>query len=151
MRSWLIKICGNESGQTLIEFALFASLLILILAGIVDYSIYIRDEMELTEAAAAGAGLGAYPGQQENFGAMSTIAASSAPDVSNVQVTAVDVYSCTPGGTAVASTATCPSGTPLMYVKVTTTGTVPAVLVWTGISSSLTLHGQAMYRVPWTQ
>jgi Flp pilus assembly protein TadG len=144
-------IPANESGQALIEFALFASVMILIFSGIVDYSIYLRDAVELTEGAAAGAGLGAYPGQQENFNAMTTIAIAAVPDVSNVTATAVNVYSCTPGGAVVTSTTTCPRGTPLMYVKVTTTGTVPAILVWTGISSSLTLQGQAMYRVPWTQ
>jgi Flp pilus assembly protein TadG len=149
VRSCLIT--ANESGQALVEFALFASLFILILTGIVDYSIYIRDEIELTEGAAAGAGMGAYPGQQKNLVAMTTVATASVTDVSNVQATAVDVYTCMPGGTAVASTAICPNGTPLMYVKVTTSGTVPAVLVWTGISSSLTLQGQAMYRVPWMQ
>lgn len=135
----------------MVEFALFASVLVLIFAGIIDYSIYIRDQIELTEAAAAGAGLGAYPGQQENFTAMITIAKAAAPDVSNVQATATNVYSCTPGGAAVASSTTCPLGTPLMYVKVTTTGTTPAILVWSGIASSVALQGQAMYRVPWTQ
>jgi Flp pilus assembly protein TadG len=146
-----MKIFGDQSGQAMVELALFVSVFFLIFAGIVDYSIYIRDEVELTEAAAIGAGLGAYPGQQEDFAAMTTIATSSAPDVSNVQATAVNVYTCTPGGVSVTSTTTCPNGTPFMYVKVTTTGTVPAVLNWAGIASSLTLQGQAMYRVPWTQ
>lgn len=135
----------------MIEFALFISVFIVILSGIIDYSVYIRDEMELTEAAAAGAGLGAYPGQQEDFNAMTMIATAAAPDVSNVQATAVNVYTCSPGGAAVTNMTTCSDGTPIMYVKVTTTGTVPAVMNWAGMASSLTLQGQAMYRVPWTQ
>jgi Flp pilus assembly protein TadG len=135
----------------MIEFALFISVFIVILSGIIDYSVYIRDEMELTEAAAAGAGLGAYPGQQEDFTAMTMIATAAAPDVSNVQATAVNVYTCSPGGAAVTNMTTCSDGTPIMYVKVTTTGTVPAVMNWAGMASSLTLQGQAMYRVPWTQ
>ncbi len=150
MHRRLLQTIREQSGQAMVEFALFASVLILVFAGIVDYSTYLRDQMELTEAAAAGAGLGAYPGQQQNFPAMVALAKAAAPDINNVQATAVNVYSCTPGSGPVSSGTPCSRGTPLMYVKVTTTGTVPAVLAWSGISGSITLQGQATYRVPWT-
>jgi Flp pilus assembly protein TadG len=148
-----MKSLGNESGQALVEFAVFISIFVLLLSGIVDYSIYIHQEMELCAAAAAGASFGIIPGNQENTAGMITAATHAAPDVKGLTVTATDVYMCTPGGAQVTSGAACSgsiASTPIMYVQVTATATVPALLKWAGISSSLQLQGKATYRVPWT-
>jgi Flp pilus assembly protein TadG len=148
-----MKILRGESGTALIEFAVFLSFFGLLLSGITDYSIYIQQEMVLSQAAAAGAAYGIIPGNQENLTGMKAAATAAATGVSGMTVTAVDVYICTAGGSAVTSTATC-SGyytSPMMYVQVKTSATVPAALKWAGISSSLTLQGFAQYRVPWTK
>jgi Flp pilus assembly protein TadG len=155
-----VKLLKQETAQSLIEFALVAPLFILVLAGIVDYSIYIHQEMELTEAAAAAATYGTIPGKQvpsrwtASIASMQSLALSMAPDVQGATAVASYFYTCTPGGAHVASTSTCTRSnytTPLMYVTVQTSASVPAALKWVGLASSLSLGATATYRVPWTQ
>jgi Flp pilus assembly protein TadG len=149
----MTRLLQNESGQALIEFAMFISVFVLILAGVVDYGIYIRTEMMLTEAAAAGAQFGIIPGNQKNYGGMQFAAQQAGTGINGLVVpTPVNIYTCTPGGTAVSNLTTCIGyGTPIMYVQVTANANVPAVLKWSGISSSLQLSATATYRVPWTK
>jgi hypothetical protein len=65
-------------------------------------------------------------------------------------VTATDVFTCTPGGAVVTSSTTCTGyGTPIEYVQVQTSATVPALLVYVGIASTLSLKGSASFRVQW--
>lgn len=147
------KFLRKESGTALIEFALFVSVFVLVLAGVADYGIYIHHQMELSEAAAAGAAFGTLPGHQKDFTGMQTVAKITASDISGLTVPLpTNIYTCTPGGAVVTNVTTCPNyGTPIMYVQVTTSATVPAALKWTGISSSLQLGATATYRVPWTK
>jgi hypothetical protein len=51
----------------------------------------------------------------------------------------------------VLSSATCSGyGTPIEYVQVKTSATVPTLLAYVGMPSSLALKGSATFRVPWT-
>jgi Flp pilus assembly protein TadG len=147
-----IKSLRSESGVALIEFALFLPILAFLFVGIVDYSLEIQETQQIQEAAAAGAEYGAIPGNQKNLAGMQTVAANAASGVSGFSATASDIFTCSPGGTAVTSATTCSGyGTPIEYVNVTTVATIPVYLVYPGMPSSLTLHGAATYRVPWTQ
>ena len=49
------RIRKNEEGQTLVEFALIAPILFLILFGIVQYGIAFKDSIALTDAVRSGA------------------------------------------------------------------------------------------------
>jgi Flp pilus assembly protein TadG len=50
------RYCGrNEDGQAMVEFALVATLLLLILFGIVQFAIAFKDSIALTDAVRAGA------------------------------------------------------------------------------------------------
>ncbi len=155
--NWL-KGLRNDSGAALVEFAISVSLFTLILAGLADTAYYIHAETELQDAASAGAYYGTIPGNQTNGTYMQASAVAAAPDLTGVSATPIDFYSCTPGGAHVTSATTCNNfvngtayGTPIMYVQVTTSATVPAMLKWTGISTSLQLQGFAVYRAPWVQ
>ena len=144
----------SDSGQVLIEFAVISTLFILLFAGIVDYGIYIHHEIELTESSATGATLATYPFQQEQTASQQELGTLSTEDIPNASVTATYFYTCTPGGTQVASTAICNANydyRPLMYVQVVSSAPVPAALRWAGISSNLSLSGTSIYRVPWAQ
>ncbi len=145
-----MSFARSESGVALIEFALFLPILAFLFVGIVDYALEIQEILQIQEAAAAGAAYGIIPGNQTNLTGMQTAAQKAAADVTGFNATAADVYTCTPGGAAVTSATTCPGyGTPITYVQVTTTATIPVYLAYPGMPSSLTLHGQAIYRVPW--
>jgi hypothetical protein len=116
----------------------------------VDYGLMIQQAMQVTEAAAAGAAYGAIPGNLKNFSGMQTAATNTASGVSGFSVTATNVFTCTPGGASVASSATCSGyGTPIEYVQVQTSATVNPLLSWVGISSR-TLTATASFRVSWT-
>ncbi len=146
-----MKSFEDECGSALVEFALFLSFLVLILVGVVDYGMEIQQAMQVTEAATAGAEFGEIPGNQQNLSGMQAAATSAASGVHGFTVTAVDAFTCTPGGVSVSRSTTCSGyGTPIEYVQVNTTATVPTLMVYIGMPSSLTLNGSASFRVPWT-
>jgi Flp pilus assembly protein TadG len=153
MRSTPKRLLREESGSILVEVAVYMSLFVLILVGIVDYCFLIEARMQVQEAAAAGAQYGTIPGKYNDFTGMEAAATASvttkiAPYMS--QPVAVNIYACSPGGSAVSRTATCSDGgTPLMFVQVTTSITQTPVMRYTGISSSYTMTGFASYEVPW--
>jgi Flp pilus assembly protein TadG len=146
-----MRIRGDEGGSALVEFAVFLSLLAPVLAGIVDYGLELQQAMQVADAAAAGAAYGAMPGNAKSFSGMQSAASNAASGVNGFTVSAADVFTCTPGG-AVASSATVCSGygTPIEYVQVQTSATVPSYLAYAGMPANLVLRGSAMFRVPWT-
>ena len=149
-----MTLVEEESGQALIEFALFSTLFILLFAGIVDYSIYIHMQTELNESASAAAGIGATVDNQEQTTAMYDLAYYSAPDIaSKMTINTTYFYTCTQGGAHVTNTTMCGGSypTPLMYVQVTTSAPIPPALKWSGLPGTLTLQGAATYRVRWRQ
>jgi Flp pilus assembly protein TadG len=145
-----MNLRGDERGSALVEFALFLALLVLIFVGVVDYGAYMQQAMQVTEAATVGAQFGAVPGNQQNLAGMQAAATSAASGVHGFSVTAVDVFTCTPGGAPVTSSTSCAGyGTPIEYVQVNTGATVPAIMAYPGMPSSLTLKGSASFRVQW--
>jgi Flp pilus assembly protein TadG len=137
-------------GSALVDFALLLPVLVLIFIGVVDYSLFLQQEMQVSEAAAAGAAYGAIPGNTKDYTGMQTAARNTAIGISGFAVTAVDIFTCTPGGTAVTSSTTCSGyGTPIEYVQVQTSATLTPLFSYAGIST-LTLKGNATVRVPWT-
>ncbi len=141
----------DEDGGTLIEFAMFAGLLVFIFMGVVDYSFYIKEEMELVDGAASAAAYGAVPGNESNLSAIAQVANNQIQGVPGYSVTATNVWTCTPGGASVASTSTCSGGvTPYKYVVVTASGTLPPSFKYPGLTSDLVLSATSSYRVPWS-
>jgi Flp pilus assembly protein TadG len=153
----------SEDGSILIEFALLLPPLVLMLAFMVDYALWIQKAMQIQDAAAAAAAYGAIPGKSSNTTQMTQlanyIATGSVNGASWFKVNSpatMSFYSCTPGGTHVTATTSCPTGAPYRYVQVTTTASpagllgdtfIPASIV---IPSSMTLSGSATYRVEGT-
>lgn len=142
---------SSERGTALVEFAVFLSVFMLLFIGMVDYTLAIQQSIQISEAASAGAAYGAIPGKQKDFTGMTNAAKAAAPGLSNLSVTAANVFSCTPGGAAVANTGSCSSyGTPIEYVVVNTSATVPPLIAWAGVTSTFPMKGSAKFRVPWT-
>ncbi len=140
----------DEAGSALVELALFLPLYVPVLIGIADYAFLIVQEINLQEAAAAGAAYGTIPGNYTNLAGMQNAANASAPMLgSSMSVTAVNTYGCSSGGPPVGATATCPGGGgPLMFVQVTTNYTGSAVLKFAGFPSTLAMQGFASFEVP---
>ena len=114
----------NQRGSALIELSLLFTILMLLFMGILDFSLVIQEAMVVNEAAYAAAQYGAVSGNSSNFSTMQTIATNSAKGVTGFSVTATKWCACSPGGTAVLCTSSCPSyGTPIGYVQVSTSAT----------------------------
>jgi len=145
-----------DDGQALVEFAMCLPLMLVLLAAIVDYGLYIQAAIQVQDAAMSGASYGAMPGNQTNTSGMQFWATYSASNsytpVTNFSANATDIFTCTPGGATVSYNATCTGyGTPIEYVQVRTSGKFSAILGYPGIPANITVYGLAMYRVPWTE
>jgi Flp pilus assembly protein TadG len=140
----------GDAGSAIVELALFVPVFLLMLAGIVNYGFLIEEEIQVQEAAAAGAAYATIPGNYKDVAGMTAAAQSSSSMLGGaISVSATNVYSCSPGGGSVGSSASCSGGQPLMFAQVTTTYTAMTVLQYAGIPSTFTLRGFASYEVPW--
>ena len=151
-----LKRLHEERGSALVEFALILPGMLLTIGGIADYALFYQAKMQLQDQAAVGAAFGAIPGSQNNLSGMQFWATynqqNNTMTASNYQVTATNIYTCTPGGSVVSYSTLCasnPAGTPIEYVQVKTQGTYNSILICPGIPSQVTLTGQATYRVTW--
>ncbi|HEY1255926.1 MAG TPA: TadE/TadG family type IV pilus assembly protein [Terracidiphilus sp.] len=152
-----LKLIHEQRGVALVEFAVIAPVMILILSGIVDFAFYFQANMQLQDQASVGAAFGAIPGNQNNLSGMEFWATYNQQNTtlsvtSGYQAVATNIFTCSPGGASVASGASCPgnpAGTPIEYVQVKTQGVFKSILICPGIPSQITLYGQATYRVPW--
>ena len=150
MMQRLRSFAREEGGSALVEVALALPLMALLLGGTINYGVYVERKMQATEAANAGAAYGAIAGNQKDTTGMQNAAKAASPTLSGLTATATYYYACPPSGSVVASTYSCPYfGTPMQFVKVITTATVPAMIGINGIASSVTVNGQAIYRVNW--
>ena len=142
----------SEEGSSLLEFALILPLVLLLFIGVVDLGFAVAESMSVEDAARAGAEYGSLPGKSNDLVGMQSAAQNAANGLSTLQVTASNWCSCTPNGSAVSCTSTCP-GNPVEYVQVQTSATVSTVLGvstilnYTGFPSTLTLQGFSALRV----
>ncbi len=147
-----MSLLHSDDGVALVEFSLFLPLLTFLFVGIVDYAMEIQQTLQIQEAATAGAMYGAIPGNQKSLTGMQAAAQSAAAGVHGFSATASDIFTCTPGGAAVTSATICSGyGTPIEYVQVNTTATIPVYLAYPGMPANLVLQGGATFRVPWTE
>ena len=116
---------AGERGTSLLEFALFLPILLLLLLGVIDVGRYAEFNIVVANAAHAGAQYGA----QNLVTAVDTtgIASAAVSDSQNAltapQVTTSVLCGCAASGLSATCPVTCGSGHPLTYVQVTATGT----------------------------
>jgi len=146
-----MRLVRSENGSILVEFAFVLPLLVPMLAYMVDYALWIQKAMQLQDAASAAAAYGAIPGNATNSTAMTQLAnyivTGSATGAAWLTVNATNFYSCSPGGSQVTATTSCPTGAPYHYVQVTVSASPTSQLGYRIIPSSLALSGSATYRV----
>jgi Flp pilus assembly protein TadG len=151
MKTGFSRFRREENGQAIVEFALFFSVFFILFGGMVDLCVFVGQGMELAAAAQAGAAYGTIPGNSADISGMTFAATQAAPFIGGIQVSASDIYSCSPGGTTVSSSTTCTDGGPPMkFVQVSASSTVPTLIHITGIARSSTLTSYATYEVPWS-
>jgi Flp pilus assembly protein TadG len=132
--------------MAMIEFALVTPVLLLALAGVLNYSLALRTASCLTGAARAGARYGSQSAASaSDIAGMQAAALNAAPGIAGMTATAVRSCKCSNGST-VNCTGSCASGSMLVYAKVTTQATSPALLDYSGLSFPGSISAQAILR-----
>jgi len=140
---------SSPRGGAVIEFALIMPLLVLFLVGLSDLGLAAYDAMEVQAAAEAGAQYAALNGWNATSIAAAVTGATGASGIAATPAPS-QLYGCPDGGTftIVASTVTCPSGSPPgVYASVSAQLQYQTVLPYPGLPSPLTLTGQAYRRI----
>jgi len=138
----------RQRGSALVELALLFTVLMLLLLGVIDFSLVIQQSMVVSDAAYAGAQYGAISGNSSSFTAMQTIATNAAPGISGFSAVATKWCACSAGGASVSCTSTCATyGIPVVYVQVVTTATASLLFKYTGLPLTIPLRGICVLRV----
>ena len=118
----------SRRGIATIEFALIAPLLLLLVAGVLDYTMLMRTAIAVADAARAGAQYGSLSSANaSNTAGMQSAAINAAPDINGLTVTAVKVCQCSDGSTVNCSGGTCTTGPVRIYAQVTVQATCSAI------------------------
>jgi Flp pilus assembly protein TadG len=123
-----------------------APLLLLLLAGVLNYGMALRTATSVATAARAGAlyGSSSQSNASDTLG-IQTAAINSAPDVRNLTVTSLCSCQC-PDGAPVSCTGSCTGGNMLVYVRVTAQATSSAIFRYSGLGFSGNTAAQASMR-----
>jgi len=129
----------RRRGSSMVEFALAAPVLLLLLSGVLNYALALRAALDVSDAARAGAHYGSMTtGNSGDIAGMEAAARNAVPNLADMTATAS--RSCTCDGAAASCASGC-SGFVGIYVSVTAATTVPnwfryAGLPFTGAVSS---------------
>jgi Flp pilus assembly protein TadG len=149
---------SSESGQSLVELALLAPILLSLVIGVVEMGRYAYIAILVGNAASAGAAYGAQrlPNSADISG-IQTAAQNDFQDgksVAGLTVSSSNVCGCDSGGTTVnvasctgAGAGTCATGHWVVSVQVTASGTFNSMFKYPGIPKSLALTRTATMRV----
>jgi len=118
-----------------VELALAAPLLLLLLAGVLDFAMVLRTAASVADAARAGAQYGSLSAANaSNAAGIKAAAINAAPGISGMTASVTQSCQCSGGG-AVSCGGSCGGGM-LMYVQVTALATAPTVFNYSGLSFS---------------
>jgi Flp pilus assembly protein TadG len=148
-----------ESGQSILEVAVAAPFLLLLLSGCIDFGRYTYDAILLGNGARAGVQFGTQntvtadtsdPTAKANI---QNAALADANYVPNVTATATNFCSCSGNGTSTCGATDCPTSAAyptnhrLTFVQVTMTGTFTPLISIPGLPSSITITRTAVGQV----
>lgn len=132
--------------MALVEFALMAPLLLLLLAGVVDYGLALRTASEVAVAARAGAQYGSQSVvKAADAAGIRAAALNSAPSVQSLSISSVRSCQCSGGG-AVSCSGTCPGGKLVVYTQVTAQATASNLFRYAGLSFAGTTRTRTRMR-----
>jgi TadE-like protein len=141
---------AGQRGQSALEAALLAPVLLLMLLGTIEIGRYTYFAIEATNAARAGVQYGAQSLIDSRDVAGIILAASNdAPNLNRLNVTAQDLCACstTPSVYVGCPAQDCGSGHPVTFLKVDTTAQIPPLFRYPGLPATFTANGQALMRV----
>ena len=123
----------RRRGSALVELALAAPLLLLLLAGVLDYGRALTKATAIANAARVGAQYGSSSAARSSDAAgIQAAAISSAPSFSGLTVTSAQTCQCS-GGSPVSCGGSCGAAKMLVYVNVTVSATSSAIFSYAGL------------------
>ena len=138
----------RQGGNALIEFALCATVLLLMACGVTDFARLFNLANMAVGAASAGlefASIG--PENWSDFTDIQTAALNDTGNYPGATATATNFCTCSVGGSEVSCPATCASGTPETYVRVSVTIPFKPVVNYPGIPNPVNITQVACARV----
>jgi Flp pilus assembly protein TadG len=153
---WLSLLRRGECGGALVEVALTAPMLCVLLVGASEFATLEYDSIEVTNAARAGVAYGSQSSATAaDTAGMKSAATNDGSNIAGLHATATEFWSCssapsTQYSSAAAAAAACSiSGGAhvLNYVQVNTTATMTPSVAVPGLPTSYTLNGVAVRRV----
>jgi hypothetical protein len=138
----------SEAGQSLLEFALVAPVVMLMLVGAIEVGRAFYLSILVNNAAHAGVQYGAQnlATAADNNG-MQNAAVSDAQNLAGLTATASHFCSCADGSSSSCQPSDCSGSHRLVYVQVNTSGIFQPLIPYPGLPSSYPLNGQAVMRV----
>ena len=122
-------IMARQRGTALLEFALILPVILMLLVGVLDYSLLMRTAISVADAARAGAQYGSLSAANaSNSTAVQNAALNAAPDIPGLKATAVTVCKCSDGTTVNCSGGSCSSGPVRVYAQVTASATAAPLI-----------------------
>ncbi len=137
---------STRRGSALVELALVAPLLMLLLAGVLDFTMYLRTAACVANAARIGAQYGSLnTANALDATGMQTAALNSAPGIAGMTAVATTSCKCSDGN-SVNCTGSCVSGGVTFYVQVKTQATAHTIFAYSGIGFTGTVGATAIMR-----
>ena len=138
---------SSRAGIALVEFALVVPVLLLMLAGVLNYGRLLRTAGRVAGAARAGAQYGSRSLDNSiNTLAIQSAAVNSSPGITGLTVNSARSCKC-PDGTSVSCSGTCTGGALLIYIQVTASASASAIFSYAGLPYSGSTTAQATVRV----
>lgn len=136
----------RRRGTAVVEFALAAPLLLLLLAGVLDFAMALRTATAVADAARVGAQYGSSSAaNSSDTTGMRAAALAAAPGINGMSASAVKTCQCS-DGSSVSCAGSCASGSVEIYVKVTTQATAVTVFHYAGLPFSGAVASTAVMR-----
>lgn len=143
----LRRLIECSSGQSLVETAMAVSLCGVLILGAAEFGRLAYAGIEISDSARAGVEYGSQSlSEAIDLPNMQLAASLSAPDISNLTLTASSFCKCS-DGTANPTCATSACTRVIHYVKVVTSGNIDPLIHVPGLPKTYSLSGKAVMRV----
>jgi Flp pilus assembly protein TadG len=121
-------------GIAMVEFAIMLPLILLLMAGVLDYTLIMRTAISVADAARAGAQYGSLSATNaSDVTGMRNAALAAAPDVKNITASAATTCKCSDGTTINCTGLSCSSGPVRVYAQVTVSATATPIFSYSQV------------------
>ena len=146
--AYVRELLRGTCGQSLVETAMAVSLCSVLMLGAAEFGRLTYAGIEISDSARAGVEYGSQSlPTASDLPNMRIAAGLSAPDISNLTLTASSYCKCADGTSSTCATSDCAGSRIITYVQVVTSGSIDPLIYVPGLPKSYALTGKAVMRV----